>query len=408
MVLASLRMALLGATAALAGLSTARAEVPGGVVRIAVLNDASGVFRDTNGPGSIVAARLAAADFAVSTAGRAANLKVEVTSGDHQNKPDVGSALARRWITADHVDAIVDVPNSAVGLAVNEVVRGSHATFLASSTASTELTGRQCSPNTVQWVTDTWAIAQAAAPVVARGDRNWFFLTVDYALGTSIQAEATGVIESRGGKVLGAARHPLGATDFSSYLLEASASKADVLGLANASPDAGNALKQAAEFGLTRTMKVVAFLTFIQDVEALGLQATQGLQLTEPFYWDMNEGTRAFARRWSAEAGGGRMPSSNHAGVYAATLAYLQAVGRVQSTDAALVVPEMKRAPFDDSLFGRMTIRPDGRAMHDMFLFQVKAPSESRGTWDDYRLIATIPAQDAFRPPQPGLCALAK
>ena len=391
----------------LLGVTPALAEVPNGVIRVGVLNDISGVFQDTNGPGSVLAARMAAEDFAASPTGKSAHFKVEVVQGDHQNKPDVGSALARQWRDVDHVDAIVDVPNSAVGLAVNDVARGSRMTFLASSTASTDLTGKSCSPNTVQWVTDTWAIARAAQPVVARGGDTWYFLAVDYALGASIQRDATAVIEAGGGKVLGVSRHPLGASDFSSFLTTAAASGAKVLGLASASPDTGNAVKQAAEFGVNRTMKIVAFLAFIQDVNAIDLQTAQGLQLTEAFYWDLDDGTRAFARRFAARLGG-KMPSSNHAGVYSATLAYLNAAARVDSSDAAQVVPEMKRVAFTDTLFGPVSIRQDGRTLHAMHLFEVKRPDESKAPWDSYKLIQTTPGDQAFRPMAEGGCPMIK
>lgn len=393
--------------AALAGLSLAaapaRAEISDGVIRVGVLNDTSGVFQDTNGVGSLIAARLAAEDFAASPAG--GNYKVDIIQGDHQNKPDVGSALARRWLDVDKVDMIVDVPNSAVGLAVNEVVRGSKMTFLASSTASPDLIGKACSPNTIQWLTDTYAIARAAQPVVARGDNTWYFLAVDYVLGAAIQRDATAVIEAGGGKVIGTSKHPLGTSDFSSFLTTAGASGAKVLGLANASPDTGNALKQAAEFGINKQMKIVAFLAFIQDIDAVGLQVAQGLQLTEAFYWDTNDATRAFAKRFAAKMDG-KVPSANHAGVYSATLAYLNAVARVDSDDAAQVVPEMKRVAFTDALLGPVSIRQDGRMLHDATLFEVKTPGESKARWDYYKPIGTIPADKLFRPMAEGGCKL--
>lgn len=387
----------------LAGTGPARAEISDDVVRLGVLNDISGVFQDTNGPGSVVAAQLAVEDFA----GGGKGIKVEIVQADHQNKADVGSAIARKWLDADGVDAIVDVPNSAVGLAVNSVLRGTRMTFLASSTATSDLTGKACSPNTVQWTTDTYAIGRSAArAMMERGVKTWFFLTVDYALGQSIQQEATAYIQGHGGRVLGASRHPLGASDFSSNLLAAQSSGAEAIGLANATPDAGNALKQAAEFGIGRKQSLVAFLMFINDVRAVGLEAAQGLLLTEAFYWDMNDGTRAFSRRFQARMG--RVPSANQAGVYSATLAYLRAVAATGSDDARQVVPAMKQAPIDDALFGRVTIRPDGRAVHDMFLFQVKTPAQSKGPWDTYTVLQTIPGQDAFRPMSEGECALAR
>ena len=387
----------------LAGLGQAQAQISDGVVRIGVLNDLSGVFQDTNGPGSVVAARLAAEDFA----GGGRGIRVEVVQADHQNRADVGSAIARRWLDQEGVDAIVDVPNSAVGLAVNTVARGTRMTFLASSTATSDLTGRACSPNTVQWVTDSYAIGRTAArAMLQRGGDTWYFLTVDYALGQSIQRDATEFIQANGGRVLGASRHPLGATDFSSYLLAARSSRAKVIGLANASPDTGNAIKQAAEFGLTRSQQLVAFLMFVNDVHAVGLQAAQGLLLMEAFYWDMDEQTRAFSRRFQERMG--RPPSANQAGVYSATLAYLRAVAAAETDDARRVVPEMKRTPIRDPLFGETVIRQDGRAVHAMHLFEVKRPEESRGPWDYYRLVQTIPGEEAFRPMADGGCELVR
>lgn len=387
----------------LAGIGQAQAQISDGVVRVGVLNDLSGVFQDTNGPGSVVAARLAAEDFAAGGSG----IRVEVVQADHQNRADVGSAIARRWLDVEGVDAIVDVPNSAVGLAVNTVARGTRMTFLASSTATSDLTGRACSPNTVQWVTDSYAIGRAAArAMLQRGGDSWYFLTVDYALGQSIQRDATEFIQANGGRVLGASRHPLGATDFSSFLLAAQSSRARVIGLANATPDAGNAIKQAAEFGITRNQRLVAFLMFVNDVHAIGLQAAQGLLLMEAFYWDMDEQTRAFSRRFQERMG--RPPSTNHAGVYSATLAYLRAVAAAGTDDARQVVPEMKRAPIRDPLFGETVIRQDGRAVHAMHLFEVRRPEESRGAWDYYRLVQTIPGEEVFRPMAEGGCELVR
>ena len=387
----------------LAGLGQAHGQISNEVVRIGVLNDISGVFQDTNGPGSVAAARMAAEDFA----GGGRGIRVEVVQADHQNRADVGSAVARRWLDTEGVDAVVDVPNSAVGLAVNTIARGTRMALLASSTATSDLTGSQCSPNTVQWVTDSYAIGRTAArAMMQRGGDTWYFLTVDYALGQSIQRDATGFIEANGGKVLGASRHPLGATDFSSFLLQAQSSRAKVVGLANASPDTGNAIKQAAEFGLTRRQKLVAFLMFVNDVHAVGLQAAQGLLLMEAFYWDMNDETRAFSRRFQERMG--RPPSTNQAGVYSATLAYLRAVAAAGTDDAQRAVPEMKRAPIQDPLFGETVVRQDGRAVHAMHLFEVKRPEESRGPWDYYKLVQTIPGEEAFRPMAEGGCPMVR
>lgn len=380
------------------------ADISDGVVRVGVLNDTSGVFQDTNGPGSIEAARMAAEDFA----GGAKNIKVEIVSADHQNKPDVGSAIVRRWLDVEKVDAVVDVPNSAVGLAVNALVRGTPMTFLASSTASSDLNGKDCSPNTVQWVWDTWSIAHTtASTVLGRGGDTWYFITVNYALGTAIEKETQAVIEASGGRVLGSAKHPLGTADFSSFLLQAQSSKAKVVGLANAGADVINVVKQAAEFGIRdQGQTLVSFLVLINDIHAMGLPAAQGLQLTEAFYWDMNDETRAFAKRFQARMG--KVPSANQAGVYSATLAYLKAVAAANSDAAKDVVPKMKEKPFHDPLFGDVAIRPDGRTIHAMYLFEVKKPAESKYAFDYYKLVSTVPADKAFRPLAEGGCPLVK
>jgi len=385
----------------------ARAQISDDVVRIGVLNDISGVFRDYNGPGSVEAARMAAEDFA----GGGRGIRVEILSGDHQNRPDVGSALVRRWLDLDKVDAVVDVPNSAVALAINEIMRNSRMALLASATASSDLTGRACSPNTVQWVTDSWAIARStAAAMLSRGADSWFFLAVDFALGQAIQRDTTEYLQSRGARVLGGARHPLGTTDFSSFLLQAQSSRAKAIALANAGPDTANAVKQAAEFGIGRPgsgQSLVGMLMFVNDVHAMGLQTGQGLLLTEAFYWDMDEATRAWSRRFAARMGG-QMPSTNQAGVYSATLAYLNAVAAAGTDDARQAVPAMKREPIRDPLFGEVTVRQDGRAVHAMHLFEVKRPEESRYPWDYYKLVGTVPAEQAFRPMAEGGCALVR
>lgn len=381
----------------------AHAEISDNLVKVGVLNDISGVFQDTNGMGSVEAARMAADDFA----GGGKDIKVEIVFADHQNKADVGSSIVRRWLDLDHVDAVVDVPNSSVGLAINALMRNSRATFLASSTASADLTGKECSPNLVQWVNDTWAVGHAtSAAMMKRGGNSWYFLTVDYALGKGIEAEATDYIDKNGGKVLGSSRHPLGTSDFSSLLLQAQSSKAKVIGLANAGADTINAVKQAGEFGIRDSgQSLVAFLVFLNDVHAMGLNAAQGLLLTEAFYWDMNDETRAWAKRFT-ERTGGKYPSANQAGVYAATLAYLKAVAATGSDDAKDVVPQMKKAPFHDPLFGDMQIRPDGRGVHAIYLFEVKKPAESKYPYDYYKLIETVPADQAFRPIAQGNCPM--
>jgi branched-chain amino acid transport system substrate-binding protein len=395
--------------ALLACLSSGRAEaeISDNVVRIGVLNDISGIFHDTNGMGSVEAARMAAEDFA----GGGRTIKVEIVYADHQNKADVGSAIARKWLEVDGVDAIVDVPNSAVGLSINALLRDTRMTFLASSTASSDLTGKLCSPNTIQWVNDTWATGNTtAAATMSGGGKDWYFITVDYALGKGIEAEASRYIEAHGGKVLGSSRHPLGTSDFASFLLQAQGSKAQVIGLASAGGDTTNAVKQAAEFGIQQGgQKLVAFLLFINDVHGMGLKVAQGLQLMEAFYWDMNGDTRAFAARFAARPGmNGKMPSGNQAGVYAATLAYLNAVAATGSDDAKHVVPDMKTFRGKDKLFGDVAIRQDGRVVHPMYLFEVKKPDDSKYPYDYYRLVSTIPADQAFRPIADGGCPLVK
>ncbi|MBR0859098.1 ABC transporter substrate-binding protein [Bradyrhizobium liaoningense] len=383
----------------------ARAEISGDVVRIGVLNDISGLFQDTNGMGSVEAARMAAEDFA----GGGKNIKVEIVYADHQNKADVGSAIARKWLEVDGVDAIVDVPNSAVGLAINSLLRDTPMTFLASSTASSDLTGKACSPNTIQWVNDVWATGNAtAAAMMGRGGDSWYFLTVNFALGQGIEAEATKYIENHGGKVVGSSKHPLNMSDFASLLLQAQGSGAKVIGLANSGGDTVNAVKQASEFDIRQSgQSLVAFLVFVNDVHGMGLKVAQGLQLLEAFYWDMNDDTRSFAKRFAARPGmNGKMPSGNHAGVYASTLAYLNAVAATGSDDAKDVVPQMKKFKVKDKLFGDVTIRQDGRVIHPMYLFEVKKPEESKYPYDYYKLISIVPGDQAFRPMAEGGCAL--
>ncbi len=385
----------------------AQAEISGGVVRVGVLNDISGIFQDTNGMGSVEAARMAAEDFN----GGGKNIKVEVVYADHQNKADVGSAIVRKWLDVDGVDAVVDVPNSAVGLTINSLIRDTRMTFLASSTASADLTGNACSPNTIQWVNDTWAIGNTtAAAMMARGGTDWYFLTVNFALGQGIEAEATSYIEKHGGKVLGSAKHPLGTSDFASLLLQAQSSKAKVIGLANAGGDAINAIKQAGEFGIKEGgQTMVAFLLFINDVHGMGLKVAQGLLLTEAFYWDLDDNTRAFGKRFGARPGmNGKMPSGNQAGVYASTLAYLNAVAATGSDDARDVVPQMKKFSGKDKLFGDLAIRQDGRVIHPIYLFEVKKPEELKAPYDYYKLVSTVPMDKAFRPLADGGCALVK
>ena len=403
----AIRMALAGALA-LALPDPVQAQIPDGTIRIGVLNDMSGPYADLSGKGSVIAAQLAADDF-TAAAGPGAP-KVVILSADHQNKADIGAAIARRWVDQDAVAAVVDVPNSAVALAVNQVMREKDRAFLASSTATSDLTGKQCAPTTVQWTFDTWALANGTArAVIHDGGLKWFFIASDYALGQALVRDAGGLVKQNGGQVLGDVRTPLGAPDLSSYLLQAQSSGAQVIGIANAGDDVVNTVKQAAEFGIGKdgTQRLAGLLVFLTDVHAMGLQTAQGLQLTEAFYWDLNDATRAWSARFAARAGG-RKPTMNHAGVYSSVLAYLRAAAAVNGISGGQVVARMGAAPIADTLFGPTTIRPDGRAVHAMYLFQVKRPAESKGEWDLYNLVATIPAADAFRPIAEGGCALVK
>jgi len=336
-------------------------------------------------------------------------LKVEIVSADHQNKADVGSNIARQWFDVDKVDVIVDVPNSAVALAVNQIVKEKGKAFLVSGAASSDLTGKACSPNTIHWTYDTWSLANGTgSAIVKTGGDTWFFITADYAFGHALERDTEAVVIKNGGKVLGKVRHPLNTSDFSSFLLQAQASKAKIIGLANAGGDTTNSIKQAAEFGIVRGGQSLAgLLVFITDVHALGLPTAQGLIMTEAFYWDQNDRTRAFAKRF-AERNRGIYPTMVHAGVYAATLHYLKAVEALKNDDGTKVIAKMKDMPTDDPLFGKGTIRLDGRKIHDMYLFEVKKPSESKGPWDYYKLRSTIPAAQAFRPIDQGECPLVK
>jgi branched-chain amino acid transport system substrate-binding protein len=373
-------------------------------VRIGVLNDQTSVYADFQGKGSVLAAQMAVEDYG----GKAAGRKVEVVFADHQNKPDVGSVIARKWLDQDGVDAILDVPNSAVALAVSEIVRQKNKVLIGSGAGTSELTGSKCSPNTVHWTYDTWAYGHSLAKaVVQRGGKTWFFITADYAFGHDLERQATDQLSKDGGKVVGGVRTPLGTPDFSSFLLQAQASGAQVVALAVAGGDTTNSLKQAAEFGLPAKQSMVSLIFTLNNVPALGLKASQGVLTVNPFYWDMNEDTRAFSRRFQKRAHNGAMPNDMQAGVYAAVLHFLKAVDKVGgASDGKAVVAAMKAMPTDDPLFGKGRIREDGRKMHPMYLLQVKSPEESKGDWDFYKVISTIPADEAFRPMSEGNCPL--
>ncbi|MFV0296876.1 MAG: ABC transporter substrate-binding protein [Hyphomicrobiaceae bacterium] len=374
-------------------------------VKIGVLNDRSGLYADISGVGSEWAAKQAVKDFGPEAKG----MKVEIVAADHLNKPDVGSNIARQWIDVDHVDAIVDVPTSSVALAVNEVVREKNKVHLNSGAATSDLTGKACSPNTVHWTYDTWALANGTGnAIVKSGGKTWFFLTADYAFGHALERDTSAVVVKAGGKVLGHVRVPFPGTDFSSFLLQAQASGAQVIGLANAGGDTINSIKQAGEFGITQAGQTLAgLLIFVTDVHALGLKAAQGLVFTAPWYWDKDENSRAFSKAYYKELN--RMPGYTVAGVYSAVYHYLKAVEALKdASDGAKVVAKMKEIPTDDKLFGKGTIREDGRHIHDMYLYEVKKPEESKYAWDYYKLRSTIPAAEAWRPLDQGGCPFIK
>ena len=398
------RAALAGAAVLLPGVARAQgATALPRPLRVGVLNDASGPFADQSGRGSVVAANLAAEDFQREAPG----VQVEIIHGDHQNKADIGSQIARSWVDRDGVVAVADAVNSSVGLAVNDIMRERRRTFVASNVGTSDLTGRFCAPTTVQWTFDTWAFGNSAArAMMGQGKDSFFFVGFDYALGQALERDTTAILQRLGGKVAGSVKHPLGTTDFSSYLLQAQGSGAKVVAFASTGTDLINAVKQAAEFGLTRGQTLLGLFTQIVDVDSLSLRAAQGLVVTEAFYWDLNDGTRAFARRF-AERMPGRVPTENHAGVYSSVLAYLRAVQAAGSVDGERVVEAMRGAgTVEDPLFGPTTVRPDGRAVHAMHVFRVKAPAASKGRWDVYEPLATIPPDEAFRPLAEGGCPL--
>jgi branched-chain amino acid transport system substrate-binding protein len=385
----------------------ARARAQSTTLKIGVLNDQSGVYREVSGPTSTACVRQAIIDSGITAKG----VNVEVVQADHQNKPDVGATIARQWIDRDGVDVIVDVPNSAVALAVNGIVREKNKAYFNSTGGTTELTGGQCSPTTIHWTYDTYMLAKSTGgAMVKTGGDSWFFITADYAFGHDLERNTTKFVQEAGGKVLGSVKHPLQSTDFSSYLLQAQQSRAKVIGLANAGTDTINSVKQAAEFGVTRRgTKIAVLLMFINDVHSLGLNAAQGLVCTESFYWDLHDRTRAFTKRVLPSLGG-NYPAMSHAGCYASVFHYLKAVADMGAAAAkasgADAVARMKAMPTDDDCFGQGSIRADGRKLHPAFLFEVKTPAESKGPWDYYKLLQTTSAEDAWRPLSEGGCSL--
>jgi branched-chain amino acid transport system substrate-binding protein len=400
------RALLLGTSLALAASGGALAQDKN--VKIGVLTDLSGLYADLGGPGSILAAQMAVEDSGMAAKG----WKLDVISADHQNKPDIGTNLARQWIDVDKVDVLMDVLNSGVALAVNNVVKEKNSVMINSGAATSDLTNAQCTPNTVHWTYDTYMLAHSTGQALVKaGGDTWFFLTADYAFGAALERDTTAVVQSAGGKVIGSVKHPLNTADFSSFLLQAQASKAKIIGMANAGGDTTNTIKQAAEFGIVSGgQKLAGLLLFLSDVHSLGLKVAQGLNFTETFYWDMNDQTRAFSKRFSERMKTKAQPTMVQAGVYAGLLHYFKALEALGGNphDGAKVVAKMKELPTDDPLFGKGTIRVDGRKLHPAFLFEVKSPAESKGPWDYYKLIGTTPADQAFRPLSESACPLVK
>src|SRR6201996_7920611 len=372
------------------------------------LSDQSGLYADLGGPGSTLAAQMAVEDSGLVAKG----WKIDVIAGDHQNKPDIGANIARQWFDVDKVDVIVDVPNSGVALAVNNVVKEKNGVFLNSGAGTSDLTNAQCTPNTVHWAYDTYTLAHGTGSALTKaGGDSWFFVTADYAFGAALERDTTAAVQALGGKVVGGVKAPLSTSDFSSFLLQAQASKAKIIGLANAGSDTTNSIKQAAEFGITQSgQKLAALLLFITDVHSLGLNVAKRLNFTETYYWDLNDGTRAFAKRYQERMKNHSMPTMVHAGVYASLMHYFKALEALGGNphDGAKVVAKMKEIPTDDPLFGKGEIQPNGRTIHPAYLFQVKQPSESKGPWDYYKLVATIPANEAFTPLDKSTCPLLK
>src|SRR5471030_1901861 len=383
----------------------ASAQLSDDMVKIGVATDMSSLYSDINGPGAVIATQMAIDEFGGTVLGK----KIELVTGDIQNKADVAATLAGRWYDTEKVDMILGAGASSSSIALENVAGEKKKIFLAPDPASSDITGKLCNPYTVQWVYDTTALANGTgSAVVKSGGKSWFFITADYAFGYALERDVTAVVDKAGGKVIGAVKHPLNTSDFSSFLLQAQASKAQVIGLANAGGDTINSIKQAAEFGIVKGgQKLAGLLVFVSDVHSLGLERAQGLRLTEAFYWDLNDKTRAFSKRF-AEKNNGKMPTSVQAGFYSAALAYLNAVKAAGTDNPDKVMAQLKSAPWDDPVFGKNYVRADGRNMHDMYLFEVKSPSESKGPWDYYKLIATIPGEQAFRPLEDGGCPMIK
>jgi branched-chain amino acid transport system substrate-binding protein len=397
---------LLGTTLALAASVGALAQDK--TIKIGVLTDNSGLYSDLGGAGSTVAAQMAIEDSGMAAKG----WKIDLISADHQNKPDIATNIARQWIDVEKVDIFMDVLNSGVALAVNNLAREKNSIMINTGAATSDLTNAQCSPNTIHWVYDTYMLANSTGQALVKaGGSTWFFLTADYAFGAALERDTTAVVVKAGGKVVGGVKHPLNTADFSSFLLQAQASKAKIIGMANAGGDTTNTIKQAAEFGIVSAgQKLAGLLLFITDVHSLGLKVAQGLNFTETFYWDLNDGTRAFSKRFSDRMKNKAQPSMVQAGVYSGLIHYFKALEAMGGNphDGARVVAKMKEMPTDDPLFGKGSIRADGRKIHPAYLFEVKKPEESKRPWDYYKLVATTPADQAFRPLSESACPLVK
>ena len=379
----------------------AHAQGTGDVIRIGILNDQSGPYADVGGKGSVIAAKLAVEEFG----GKLLGKRIEVIAADHQNKPDIASAIARQWIETENVDVIADGAGSSAGLAIQQVTRDRGRIFIISAPASSDFTGKACSPTGFHFTYDTYALANGTAKaLVKEGGDSWFFITADYAFGHALERDTSAFVVAGGGKVLGSVKVPLNTNDFSSALLQAQASKAKVIGLANAGTDTINAIKQSAEFGIVRGgQRLAGLLVFITDVQALGLQTAQGLVITNSFYWNLNDKTRAWTKRYMAQSDG-RVPTMIHAGTYSGVLHYLRAATAANSTDPKVIAAKMHEMPVNDMYNDNIRIRPDGRVLHKMFLVQVKSPGESKFKYDDYKLLAETPGNQAFRPMEEGHC----
>ncbi|MFH0301926.1 ABC transporter substrate-binding protein [Bradyrhizobium sp. 31Argb] len=400
---------LLSSAVASVCMVTASAALAQTSVKLGVLADMSGIFSDIGGMGAAEATRMAVEDF--NKLPGSDKFKIEVVSADALNKPDVARGIARKWFDTENVDAVVDLPTSAISLAIAPLVQEQNKVALFTASGTSDLTGKSCTPNSVHWTYDTWALSHGTADAITKaGGKTWFFVTADFALGHSLERDASAVVNANGGKVVGSVKHPTDSNDFASFLLQAQASRAEIIALANAGGDTIKAIKQASEFGIIQGgQKLAGMLLFISDIHSLGLKTAQGLQLTTAFYWDLNDKTRSFGERFAAR-NNGRYPSMNQAGAYSATLAYLTAVAKVGSPrDGAAVVKAMRElGTFDDPLFGKTSLREDGRVLHDMMLVQVKTPGESKKPYDYYRIVSTIPAEAAFRPLKDGGCPLVK